>query len=722
MAAAAPLACAEVSSEQVRSAIASGVRYLTRAQQPSGRWADNHYEGGETCIITLALLQSGQRADSPRLSAALREIASLPNEFTYVVSLKAMVLAQASPIGYKQEIGECASWLVRAQQGGGLWSYTQLPLPFDHSNSQFALLGLSAAADSGVQIPAAVWQRARAAVLQTQNKDGGWSYRSGEASYGSMTAAGVSDLIIVGGSTASPQESQYRDGAAPNCGRYTASKPLLNAMTWLGRNFSGSTNPGRAGQYVYYWLYAVERCGILSGRRYFGNHDWYREGAEFLVKDQEPSGAWGNGLADTAMALLFLAKGHKPLLIQKLQWSADEAWNPDRNDVAHLIAFIGDKFGQPTEWQAVAFDAPMEEWMAAPLLYMQGHAFPDFSQQQRAKLRDYVDKGGTLLVEACCSKREFRVGFQKFLEQAYPGQSLRTLDAEHPVYHAHFDLAPYDLMGVDVGCRTSILFAPRDLSCLWEQARFPVLSEQAFKIGTNIAALALGRQALRDRLDAVSVPDDPQTEKSAEAVPRGLRLAQVVYDGDWRPDPLALAHFAEFLRDQAGVDVITAYKPVRLLERDLSTSPILFLTGHYRFSLTEAEHTALATYLRRGGFLLAEACCGRTEMDAAARATLEKTLPGVPLQRLATDHAVFVGRPGFPLPRVGYKPDALTDQPGRDTPELWGQYVDGRLAVVYSPFSLGCGLDGHQCRNCRGLVDADARRLAANIVLHALTH
>ena len=64
----------------------------------------------------------------------------------------------------------------------------------------------------------------------------------------------------------------------------------------------------------------------------------------------------------------------------------------------------------------------------------------------------------------------------------------------------------------------------------------------------------------------------------------------------------------------------------------------------------------------------------------------------------------------------------LETDPDLDTPELWGLALDGRLVVVYSPYALGCGLDGHTCYNCRGLLDEDARKLAANIVLWALTH
>ena len=84
-------------------------------------------------------------------------------------------------------------------------------------------------------------------------------------------------------------------------------------------------NPGAKGGLAepYYYLYAVERVGVLTGLKYIGSHDWYREGAAFLVKDQRPDGSWGRrlyGLSDTCFAVLFLAKGPAPILLSKLRW------------------------------------------------------------------------------------------------------------------------------------------------------------------------------------------------------------------------------------------------------------------------------------------------------------------------------------------------------------------------------------------------------------------
>jgi hypothetical protein len=720
-----PPVSAQVDGAAARRAIERGVRYLRRTQLAEGRWPERYYAGGETALAVFALLQAGESPTAAHMRAALDRVRQMPNEHVYVVALKILALSSADAVGYALEIRDAARWLARAQVPAGLWGYGLGGQRWDHSNSQYALLGLYAAAEAGVSLPGSVWAQARARVLGTQNDDGGWAYRAGGESYGSMTAANVSNLVILGGTIAMPLERSFENGVAPRCGNYRGNRPLINGLGWLARNFRADQNPGHGNSFQHYWLYAVERAGILSGRRYFGAHEWYREGAARLIGAQNADGSWGGSgppIADTAFGLLFLAKGHKPLLVQKLQWSDDERWNPDRHDIKHLVEYIDDKFGEPTAWQVVEFDSPLKEWLAAPLLYVQGHTFPSWNEAQRKKMRDFVEQGGTVFFEACCGREAFGDGVRAFAAEAFPEAPLRELDAGHPVFRAHFDLPPRRLYGVDVGCRTSVLFSPNDLSCLWEQRDVPVLSDAALKLGTNIAAFATGRQALRDRLEVVTVPDDGPGLGAAAPAAAALRLGQVVYDGDWRPDAQSLVHFAEMLRDDLALDVVTGYQSVRLDSAQLPANPILYLTGHFAFSLSDLERSALGAHLWRGGFLFADACCGREAFDASFRALAVELFPDNPLERLPPDHSIFRGRPGFAVTTVGYKEAVQEAWPDLDEPELWAVTIDGRLVVVYSPYAIGCGLDGHTCYNCRGLIDGDARRVAANIVLYALTN
>ena len=75
---------------------------------------------------------------------------------------------------------------------------------------------------------------------------------------------------------------------------------------------------GKPAVWLYYFLYALERAGILYGTEVFGGHEWYPEGATWLLDNQQQDGAWdavngSNKVWDTCFAILFLRRATRPL-------------------------------------------------------------------------------------------------------------------------------------------------------------------------------------------------------------------------------------------------------------------------------------------------------------------------------------------------------------------------------------------------------------------------
>ncbi len=723
-----PLPAQEVTGDQVKRAIRRGTTYLAGVQGADGHWTMMHQPGGTTALSVFAMLTAGVPRDDPHIRAGLAAVQNTANLHTYTVALKIMALATADPRAYARDIQVAADWLVKTQLSAGTWSYGQRMGAFggmgDHSNTQYALLGLYEASRAGAQIPPRVWEIAERHWMLTQMKDGGWGYSptaQGPAT-GSMTTAGLASLYIVGNSVVTRREKGFtKEGKAPHCGQYANHTALMAGLNWLTLRFSVRENPG-SHSWPYYYLYGLERVGMLIGLSRFGGHDWYREGAGFLVQQQRGDGSWGDSIVDTSFALLFLGKGHRSLLVNKLRWSRNTDWTPDRNDAAHLTTWLGNQLGEPVTWQVVDWDAPMEQWLEAPILYFTGHSFPRFTKDTAEKLRRFVENGGVILAEACCGSKAFVDGMRAFAEDVFGEFPLRPLEPEHPIYHAAYDLnvEDFEIEGIDLGCRTSILFSPRDLSCLWEQMNIPVLSEQALRMGANIAAYATGREPLRDRLARVRLPEANPTQR--REVRSGLQIGQVVHNGDWRPDPHAMVNLAILLNERANVDVMTQAQPIRLEEDGVFDYPILYMVGHYDFSLTPAQGENLKRFLQRGGFLFAEACCGRKAFDTAFRRTMARLFGDASLKRLPTDHAILSGAVGYGISRVTYRPAVQREQPALNAPTLEGIELAGRTAVVYSPFGIGCGLEGHQCHHCRGYVEEDARRVAVNVLLYALSY
>ena len=54
-------------------------------------------------------------------------------------------------------------------------------------------------------------------------------------------------------------------------------------------------------------------------------------------------------------------------------------------------------------------------------------------------------------------------------------------------------------------------------------------------------------------------------------------------------------------------------------------------------------------------------------------------------------------------------------------PELDGIQIDGRLAVIFSPYDISCALEQHEALQCRGYTREDAARIALNVLLYSLS-
>jgi hypothetical protein len=279
-----------VDAAQVLEAIERGVAYLKR-EQVRGRWQEMaSYEGGVSSLCTLALLNSGVPVEDPAIQSALKYLRGLQSDKTYVVSLQTMVLCAAEPKKDMVLIGRNVRWLENHQirdERKGAWSY---PGPGgDNSNSQFAILALYDAQRVGATVNRETWELVVNYWRSTQNEDGSWGYLPGDAGTGSMTCAGIGGLAIATAALESG-DAAVENGRVVCCRPHSDDDHLERGVHWLAQKFSVRNNPRPSGggqPCLYYYLYGLERVGRLTARRFIGDHDWYREGAEVLVREQD---------------------------------------------------------------------------------------------------------------------------------------------------------------------------------------------------------------------------------------------------------------------------------------------------------------------------------------------------------------------------------------------------------------------------------------------------
>ncbi len=331
-----------------------------------------------------------------------------------------------------------------------------------------------------------------------------------------MTCAGISSLA------ASRPRSLFPGNEAPPTGEIIhkcdgggADIPLQRGIDWLGAHFKVDQNFGSGKQWKFYYLYGLERAGRLTGARFFGEHDWFRLGAEELVRTQvKKSGAWSGVLVEgdkvlaTSFALLFLGKGRAPVLINKLRHGPGGDWNNDPDDVGNLVGMVSSDWKTLLTWQSVdSTKATVADLKRAPILFMNGHKAPELAPAERQTLRAYVERGGVIFGEACCGSVEFDKGFRSLMKELFPEQAdaLRPLPDDHPVWRSKHRLDPqaHPMLGIPRGFRTVVIYSPKDLSCYWNQAervRDNPAVVRAVRVGQNVVDYVTGREAPADKL------------------------------------------------------------------------------------------------------------------------------------------------------------------------------------------------------------------------------
>ena len=753
----------ELRDDDVRQAIERGVRYLQSQQLKDGSWSSYPDKpGGSTALCALTMMNCGVPAEDPSVALALTHLRELDpanslgraGRFTYTAALRVMAMCAANQKSDLLTIQADVGWLMKAQRTSGKfkggWGYGEEGQSGDNSNAQFALLAMYEAERMGVKLPLMEqsWNLALTYWLKNQHQDGGWSYQNDGAPTGSMTCAGIASVIIASGQVGS-LDARLQGSDVLCCGQQEATdqEAIERGLAWMARHFSVDRNPG-SNLYNLYYLYALERVGRMSGRRFMGEHDWYREGVERLLRQQDRfSGFWDEDhdrTISTALALLFLSKGRRPVLVSKLKYDDTSAdWNHHRNDLSHLTAHVETRWKRDLSWQVVdGKQATAEDLWQSPVVFISGRDRLQLSATEKENLRRYIDLGGFLFVEACCQGTGFDRDFRALMAELFPESPLRILPPDHPIWIADQKVdARYlrPLYGIDACCRTGVVYCPADLSCYWELAsrlrsrqadRYPAAVqdeiEACLAIGTNVLTYATGRE-LRNKLD---VPEPVSVLKDQGPRDRGtFYVAKLQHGGGSDDAPSALVNLLTILGQHTQLRVSTARQLMNIADPTLPDFPVAFMHGRRTFRLTANQRKSLRSFVENGGVLFADAICANDQFARSFRDEIQTIFPEHRWHRIPPDHLLFTqeyhGQDIRTVTLRDPRSRASADDPlavklEKVSPLLEGIEIDGRFVVIFSPYDLSCALENRPSLECRGYTTADAARIGVNVLLYAM--
>ncbi len=409
-------------------------------------------------------------------------------------------------------------------------------------------------------------------------------------------------------------------------------------------------------------------------------------------------------------------------------------WNLCPTDVKKILEKAGNALGMRYGEEPVLLGTFHGDPRQMPVLFLSGTRTLKLDQTSVAALRTFVLQGGMVIFDSIAGSPYFYDSARNVIEQVIPGGAIRTIPADHPLYHIVYDVdkvgyprnvntdKPF-LEGVYVGCRVAILLSKYGLGCGWDDHEVPLIPKAAFynvdsacKLGVNIIAYAVGYADV----GGLEARPELSAEVDEKAPTSELVFAQLEHGGAWNVHPGAASALLRNLRQNSSVKVNLKRQSVKLGRDDLAPYAFLYMTGLDDFTLDERAVDALRRFLSSSGTLLINNGLGMKTFDAAVRRELKKVLPEAELAPVPSDHPLYSS--AFAIVEAGYTSTVRLKSPNLKTPTLEGISLNGDLKVIYSPYDVESGWMGSEPPMSLGYDASTATRLGVNIVVYAVTH
>ena len=746
-----------VPNDKVEQAIQKAINYI-QSQQKNGNWevvakpdiSPGHHHlvngwqwGGLSGVALCSLLYAGESAQETHVKTGIDWLKNQEIYGVYALGFRCQVWALApSGAGVKQAAQKDKEILMAAllrEKNGGFYGYyydpkLRRPGPdedngirprWDASVSQYGVLGMWAIAQLNIEMTDEYWRFTENAWRNTQMKNGGWAYVFGkDGDWGkdtvAMTAAGLATLFIT------QERAHQMEGL--ECKGNIVDPHIEAALKWMNQNFRRFEE-----RHPFYSLYGVERVGVASGYKYFGNLNWFDVGANFLLSKQNADGSWGNAdandnakkIPDTAFALMFLARGRAPVMMNKLDYvnmgpnnkPLLPSWNQRPREVANIARWAGRQKEQHLNWQVVNMQSAMDDWHDAPIMWMSGRDEINLKKDEVEKLKRFVQEGGLIFGNADCGKKQFIDGFKKLGQQLFPMYEFRELPESHAIYtNQQFRRdawpKPPFMQGLSNGVRELMVLAPNDVGRLFQVQSFAGPNEGNAQAVSNLFLYTVDKTPLnRGQNHIVRRRADAKVEKT-------IKVARLEYAGNWDPEPGGWWRLANYMVNQHKTDL--QVETVKLGDGKLSGGGynVAHLTGTTKLKLPEAQQQELKDFVDKGGTLVVDAAGGAAEFGLTSEQmlnTLFQQAGGIPV--LAASHPVYAA--ADKLTDFVYRPFAKKQIGNMKGPRIRGFEIAKKVRVFYSPEDLSAGIMGKNMDGIFGYDPKTATSIMADILIYS---
>jgi Domain of unknown function (DUF4159) len=188
-------------------------------------------------------------------------------------------------------------------------------------------------------------------------------------------------------------------------------------------------------------------------------------------------------------------------------------WNTDQRMPSNILNSMIEYTTIPVNLNEKVVELGSKDLFESPFCYLSGHKLVQFSSQEAANFKTYVNNGGFVFVDDCNHDIDglFARSFETQMANLFGGSSLQKIPNSHDLYRSFFkfekgppttsfelngwgdDLVHDYLKAIHVNGRIGVLYSNKDYGCEWDydfrNKRF--LAEDNTRFGINIIVYAM---------------------------------------------------------------------------------------------------------------------------------------------------------------------------------------------------------------------------------------
>ncbi|TFH01034.1 MAG: DUF4159 domain-containing protein [Calditrichales bacterium] len=131
-----------------------------------------------------------------------------------------------------------------------------------------------------------------------------------------------------------------------------------------------------------------------------------------------------------------MAGGPNTFSVTRIKYDGGGDWYGNKTTFTNLFKFMSDQLGFETALRENTAEITDENFFDYPMVYLAGHGNIKFSEEEAARLRQYLISGGFLFADDDYGMDR---SFRREMKKVFPSLNFVELPFNHPIYHSQYD-------------------------------------------------------------------------------------------------------------------------------------------------------------------------------------------------------------------------------------------------------------------------------------------